>query len=150
MMIKFISAAMFLITPSLMAAEANIYKCKGEGVDVRLTLSSFSGQPALKVDATNAESENAPGGRLEKIDVIETAMGYQVTGEFVEIADATLKYTLIVPHVVLNDATSMLSAQGMLVRTMVAGFIPPSAEMPQVVEGNKFTPVTCEASRVLY
>lgn len=149
MKVAIILASLF-IAPTAMAIEANFYKCKGDGVEVTMTLSSVSGEPTLKVDATNEESANAPGGRLEKVTATETAMGLQVTGEFIEIADATLTYTLIAPRVVVNDAKPMFTASGLLVRTMVAGFIPPNAEMPRVVEGNKFTPVVCEVTKVLY
>ena len=138
------------LSSAAFASEANIYKCKGQGVGVRMTLSSFTGEPTLKVDALTAESENSPGGRLEKVKVSETAMGLEVTGDFIEIADATLSYTLIVPHIIVNEANPVMTGNAMLVRSMTGGFIPPSAELARVVESNKFTPLVCEASKVLY
>jgi hypothetical protein len=115
-----------------------------------MTLSSVRGTPTLKVDASSPNSENTPGGRLENVTAIETAMGLAVTGEFVEIADATLKYTLIVPHMIVNQTILTMSGNAMLVRSMTGGFIPPSSEMARVVETNKFTPMVCDASLVLF
>lgn len=126
-------------------ADANYYDCKGEGVSVRMATAGYTGLPTLTVTSVGANSENSPGGSLAHVTVEETAMGLLAVGQYTQIADATLRYSLIVPRVIVGDS-GLKGINGMLVRTLAGGMPPPPGApiYPHAVQSNIFTPVSCD------
>lgn len=129
---------------SAFSMEANMFECKGKGINVSMSASSFAGVPTLVIRSTEA-IESRPIS-LVHVKRVESAMGQEVSGFYDGIADASIVYTLIVPNVYLANG-NLSDVEGMLVESFAGGLMPPSAsQFSRALERNTYTPVTCTAS----
>lgn len=127
---------------------ADLFNCQGEkGTTVSYSTTSFVGRPELsikfqgeEVKATGLTSQPSPMGTL--VTVTDNHM--------VPVDGPSLRYTLVVPQVVLANNTAQATFKTSLVRTSLANRLFGPATYSGPIENNQVETLTCQASFVVF
>lgn len=142
-------SASFLITllpaNAMAAIFADTYVCRPTNADTSL-------ESAVRLSNRNTGQDKSfivNGHELGRVRVSQGAFGLEAVGSVTNIADATMDYKLIVPQVALNEDRDPYQVNGVVVRSLVGTFHPPSYVHVGPVQYLEFEPVGCEASSSL-
>jgi hypothetical protein len=129
------------------AVNANLFVCNGPGnTDVSFTSSSFTGSPTMQATFQGSRAQG-------KVSVSQSAIGTLATitdTHMVPVDGPTVRYTLVVPHTLLNKVGDTEKFETLLIRTNVANPFFRPAPSARLVENNTAVSVECTAQSVLF
>ncbi len=135
-----------LVTANALAATfADTYVCRPTNADTSL-------ESAVRLSTMGSGQEKlfmVNGNELGRVRVSQGAFGLEAVGSVTNIADATMDYKLVVPQVALNENRDPYQVNGMVIRSLVGTFHPPTYVHTGPVQYLEFEPVGCEASSSL-
>jgi hypothetical protein len=124
------------------ATFADTYVCRPTNAETSL-------ESAVRLFRSTDPTRNillVEGSELGRVKINQTAFGLEAVGSVVNIADATMDYKLIVPQVALNQTLDPFQVDGMVLRSLVGTFHPPTYVHHGPVQYLTFEPVACEAT----
>jgi|GEM_PF-1922108 len=130
---------------ALGATFADTYVCRPTNADTSL-------ESAVRLSNRGSGQDRSfivNGNELGRVRVSQGAFGLEAVGSVTNIADATMDYKLIVPQVGLNESRDPYQVNGMVIRSLVGTFHPPTYVHTGPVQYLEFEPVGCEASSSL-
>jgi hypothetical protein len=146
----FASSVFMFVSLSAHALEheaANLYVCRGEGLTVIASTTSFEGSINLQV------IEGQQTSSIRKVSVTDTAAGLQFEGRESNTGSLFIERTLIVPKIFFAQESGIRAAkiEGLLITSTSGGFVAPtSLPVYSSPQSNRYVPVNCEASAVVF
>lgn len=140
--LPFAAVAMLASAKEHAATFANTFVCRPTNADTSL-------ESAVRLHNAPSESDKmlmVNGSELGRVRISQGAFGLEAVGSVTNIADATMDYKLIVPQVALNQNLDPFQVSGMVIRSLVGTFHPPTYVHEGPVQYLEFEPVSCEAS----
>jgi hypothetical protein len=133
---------------STTGVQANLFNCTGES-NTKVTFSSTSmlGTPQMSVNFRGDQAQSQ-----SKVQVQQTQVGRLVTvqdNHMTTLDGPSMRYTMIVPQVVLDSDSHSENVSTLLIKTSIANpFFHPASV--QIIENNEFVPVECVAEHVIF
>ncbi len=135
----------FAMAANAATVTPNLYDCKGQGVKVSFSTSSFEGKPHFNI-TQNGQTHNFRG---EELRATKSVLGTLVTVNLGYTPDLkTDSASLVVPNINLEG--NELDFGSMLILTTTRTSIAGPALVRGVINPSSYIPVSCKARHVFF
>jgi hypothetical protein len=129
---------------------ANLFNCTGEnGTNLTYSSTSFIGRPQLNVQFRGTDPKVDPNSLKLQPTLVGTVVTVTDT-HMVPVDGPTVRYSLVVPQVVLSSSERTAKISTVAIKTTVANPFFHSMSGPQIIERNDFVSVECTAEAVVF
>jgi hypothetical protein len=126
--------------------QPNLFECRGQGVEVGFTTTSFQGKPTFSLKQ-NGQSTHRTGDELRQV---KTVAGTLVSVNLRYVPDLkTDSATLVVPHINIRDHEEVKFGT-MLILTSSRTSIGGPGLVQGVINPSSYVPVSCTAKHVQF